>query len=371
MDSLGSSERTLEDAEVHALRAKLAALAAGMAEQGSEDAADAGAGRDSRRRSGRILTGVPALSEEMANARAPERLTLARAAVEAHPEDEGAWLMLATGPAAPGSPSGPSGRPRTRRPWSSLPGACAPRTSSPGSTSPRSATRRPSPVAQRAVEAGAVELHVCWTPTAMAAAGSATADGHASPSSAPSSCSRSTRIPCWRRRCAGGSGVFSPSPRARLRRRTRAGERQPGPAPPQSWGARRLALAPPAARQAASYPAGVPERHLRRGVRLQLRLHRLWKLRVEVLPQQLLEVVHRRARGLEERGDLVLFVGASFTFGTMYANMLRLPLGSSSSTVLKLCVGTAMRRVVAPIVSSASGGSGLPCASRYRLPVMM
>ena len=58
------------------------------------------------------------------------------------------------------------------------------------------------------------------------------------------------------------------------------------------------------------------------------------------------------------------FVGAFGMFGTTYANMLRLPLGSSRSTVLNWCVGTSMRRALAPVVLRASGGSGLPWASR-------
>jgi tetratricopeptide (TPR) repeat protein len=92
--ALSSTERALEDAEVHAIRAKLVLLAAAMAEQGSEARLKLAEGEINE-----VLRqdpqGLFALSEKMADAPADQRLPLARAAVEAHPLEADAWMMLA------------------------------------------------------------------------------------------------------------------------------------------------------------------------------------------------------------------------------------------------------------------------------------
>jgi Protein of unknown function (DUF1570) len=92
--AVGSSERTLEDAEVHAIRAKLVLLAAAMAEQGSEARLKLAEGEinEALRQDPQ---GVFALSEKMADAPADQRLPMARSAVEAHPDEQEAWIMLA------------------------------------------------------------------------------------------------------------------------------------------------------------------------------------------------------------------------------------------------------------------------------------
>ena len=87
-------ERPLEDSEVHAARARLAALAAGMAKEGRQE------------RLALALTEMDealkldpksllALSQKVA--RAPDSLkpALARAAVDAHPGESRAWVLLA------------------------------------------------------------------------------------------------------------------------------------------------------------------------------------------------------------------------------------------------------------------------------------
>ncbi len=93
IESLSSSERTLDDAEVHAIRAKLAVLAAGMAERAGGRLKLA---KDERTEALRQDPhGLLALWEEMSDVPAKERPPLARAAVQAHPDEEDAWLMLA------------------------------------------------------------------------------------------------------------------------------------------------------------------------------------------------------------------------------------------------------------------------------------
>jgi tetratricopeptide (TPR) repeat protein len=92
--ALSSSERVLDDAEVHVIRAKLVLLAATMAEQGSEARLKLAEGEINE-----VIRqdpqGLFALSEKIADAPPDQRLPLARAAVEAHPHEEEAWVMLA------------------------------------------------------------------------------------------------------------------------------------------------------------------------------------------------------------------------------------------------------------------------------------
>ncbi|OJT25001.1 hypothetical protein BO221_11480 [Archangium sp. Cb G35] len=87
------SERTLDDAEVHALRGMLALTAAGMSQ---ED-------RAARRKLARaeyeeVLRlepeGMLALEVQLTDASPEETVSLSRAAVEAHPHEARAWLLL-------------------------------------------------------------------------------------------------------------------------------------------------------------------------------------------------------------------------------------------------------------------------------------
>jgi tetratricopeptide (TPR) repeat protein len=93
-EPLASSERGLEDAEVHFIRARISTLAASMAEEGSEERLKLAMGEFDE-----VLRqdpqGMLALSVKMSGAPDSERLPLARAAVEAHPDEDRAWLMLA------------------------------------------------------------------------------------------------------------------------------------------------------------------------------------------------------------------------------------------------------------------------------------
>ncbi|WP_223751300.1 MULTISPECIES: DUF1570 domain-containing protein [unclassified Myxococcus] len=88
-------ERTLEDAEVHATRSKLAALGASMARQAALVKNRQVLARKELDEALRIdPQGLPALAVKSAEASREERLALARTAVRAHPDDSGAWLLL-------------------------------------------------------------------------------------------------------------------------------------------------------------------------------------------------------------------------------------------------------------------------------------
>ncbi|MFP2927305.1 tetratricopeptide repeat protein [Pyxidicoccus sp. 3LG] len=90
-------EQVLEDAEVHAIRAKLAALAANMAPREPfiqnrkklmKDELDEALRLDPR--------SLLALTTKLRNAPEAERPAIGRAAVEAHPDESEAWLLLAS-----------------------------------------------------------------------------------------------------------------------------------------------------------------------------------------------------------------------------------------------------------------------------------
>jgi tetratricopeptide (TPR) repeat protein len=94
LGALSFSERDLADAEVHTIRARLAVLAASMAEQGSKERMML-AVRELDEALRQDPTGVQALAQKMADAPEKQRLSVARMAVEAHPDEAEAWLMLA------------------------------------------------------------------------------------------------------------------------------------------------------------------------------------------------------------------------------------------------------------------------------------
>jgi tetratricopeptide (TPR) repeat protein len=92
--ALNFLERTLEDSEVHATRARLAAMASGLAKEGSKERLalalaelDEALELDPK--------SLMALSQKVS--RAPDNMkpALARAAVEAHPHESRAWVLLA------------------------------------------------------------------------------------------------------------------------------------------------------------------------------------------------------------------------------------------------------------------------------------
>ena len=93
-EPLAASERTLADAEVHFIRARISMLGARMADEGAEERLKLARGEFQE-----VLRQAPqgmlALSVRMSGAPDSQRLHLARAAVEAHPDEERAWLMLA------------------------------------------------------------------------------------------------------------------------------------------------------------------------------------------------------------------------------------------------------------------------------------
>lgn len=95
--SMSFTERPLEDAEAHAVRARLAVIAAAMAAQ------------ESHVRNRTVLAeaeltealrldpqGVLALQAKAREAPPAERLAIARSAVAAHPDESEAWLLLAS-----------------------------------------------------------------------------------------------------------------------------------------------------------------------------------------------------------------------------------------------------------------------------------
>ncbi|MCP3168743.1 DUF1570 domain-containing protein [Myxococcus qinghaiensis] len=89
-------ERVLDDAEVHASRAKLAALGAHMAQQESLVRNRRKLSRQELKEALRLdPTGLPALSVKQQESSPEERLALARTAVSAHPDESEAWLLLA------------------------------------------------------------------------------------------------------------------------------------------------------------------------------------------------------------------------------------------------------------------------------------
>jgi hypothetical protein len=92
--ALGTTERPLDDAEVHILRMRMLAVAAGLAEKDSETRLKLALGEldEALRQDPRSLL---ALKEKVAEAPAGERLPLARALVETHPHEGKAWLVLA------------------------------------------------------------------------------------------------------------------------------------------------------------------------------------------------------------------------------------------------------------------------------------
>jgi tetratricopeptide (TPR) repeat protein len=94
LEALAITERTLGDAEVHTLRMRLLLLAAPMAKQGAEAWLQL-----ARRELEEALRQDPksllALKQKVAEAPEEQRLPLARAVVEAHPHEAGAWLVLA------------------------------------------------------------------------------------------------------------------------------------------------------------------------------------------------------------------------------------------------------------------------------------
>lgn len=92
--ALNVLERTLEDSEVHAARARLTAMAAGMTEEGRQARLTlAWAEMDEALKLD--PKSLMALSQKVA--RAPDNLkpALARVAVEAHPGESSAWVLLA------------------------------------------------------------------------------------------------------------------------------------------------------------------------------------------------------------------------------------------------------------------------------------
>ncbi|WP_163994873.1 DUF1570 domain-containing protein [Pyxidicoccus caerfyrddinensis] len=91
------AERPLEDAEVHATRSKLAAMAAGMAEQQTRAQTREKLAKAELTEAIRLEPqGVLALRTKAAIAPEHERAGIARAAVAAHPDESAAWLLLAT-----------------------------------------------------------------------------------------------------------------------------------------------------------------------------------------------------------------------------------------------------------------------------------
>ena len=90
-------EQVLEDAEVHAIRAKLAALAAGMAHREPFIQNRWKLSRDELNEALRLdPNGLLALSTKLRAAPEPERPGIARVAVAAHPDDSEAWVLLAS-----------------------------------------------------------------------------------------------------------------------------------------------------------------------------------------------------------------------------------------------------------------------------------
>jgi tetratricopeptide (TPR) repeat protein len=94
MGNLSFSKRVLGDAEVHAIRARVVLMAATISRQGSEERLKLAEGEinEALRQDPQ---GLLALSEKFVKAPANQRLPMARAAVEAHPNEETAWMMLA------------------------------------------------------------------------------------------------------------------------------------------------------------------------------------------------------------------------------------------------------------------------------------
>jgi tetratricopeptide (TPR) repeat protein len=94
--SMSFAERALEDSEVHAVRAKLAGLAAAMTEQQERAKTRVALAEAELAESVRLEPhGVLAFKEKLAAAPEAERPAIARATVEAHPDDSEAWLLLA------------------------------------------------------------------------------------------------------------------------------------------------------------------------------------------------------------------------------------------------------------------------------------
>nr|WP_225937941.1 DUF1570 domain-containing protein [Myxococcus sp. RHSTA-1-4] len=92
-------EQELEDAEVHAIRAKLAALAAGMAHREPFITNRWKLSRDELDEALRLdPNSLLALSTKLRAAPGHERPGIARAAVQAHPDESEAWLLLASAP---------------------------------------------------------------------------------------------------------------------------------------------------------------------------------------------------------------------------------------------------------------------------------
>jgi tetratricopeptide (TPR) repeat protein len=90
------AERPLEHSEAHAIRAKLAALAAAMARQEERARTRAALAEAELAEALRLEPdGVLALQVKAEDAPPAERLDIARAAVKAHPDTAEAWLLLA------------------------------------------------------------------------------------------------------------------------------------------------------------------------------------------------------------------------------------------------------------------------------------
>nr|WP_246356670.1 tetratricopeptide repeat protein [Pyxidicoccus fallax] len=90
-------EQVLDDAEVHAIRAKLAALAAGMAHREPFIGNRWKLSRDELNEALRLdPNSLLALTTKLRAAPEAERPAIARAAVEAHPHESEAWLLLAS-----------------------------------------------------------------------------------------------------------------------------------------------------------------------------------------------------------------------------------------------------------------------------------
>jgi tetratricopeptide (TPR) repeat protein len=89
-------EETIEHADVHAIRAKLAALGAGMAHREPFIQNRRKLSQDELNEALRLdPKGLPALVTQLRAAPAAERPALARQAVAAHPDESEAWLLLA------------------------------------------------------------------------------------------------------------------------------------------------------------------------------------------------------------------------------------------------------------------------------------
>ncbi|WP_426750516.1 DUF1570 domain-containing protein [Myxococcus sp. Y35] len=91
----GFVEEVIDDAQVHAIRSKLAALGAALAHREPFISNRQKVAKDELEEALRLNpTGLLALSAKLRSAPEGERVAIAREAVKAHPTEAGAWLML-------------------------------------------------------------------------------------------------------------------------------------------------------------------------------------------------------------------------------------------------------------------------------------